>query len=217
MSVSKLREEAETIIAPWRYRAAKPPFKLNELIVLALVIADGPLTKRETQIWIMKNFGYYEDLGFWLATDSAVVQIGPDRDAQLKYSEAVEFKRMLHLKFDDYWMPIFRENEADDIWAKRRIDLGTVGDFFDDHFRAVKKDTSPFPFMHLPAELRVRIYKYVLVFPKVGITFEVERIESDVRRKTVVVHSKDWNASTFSNVVIYKHNDDSRSPLFIKG
>lgn len=140
-----------------------------------------PSTRDDVQRWIAETFARYHKMASILSS----VRCGWSFERVSEPSSAEDqfldrFKDEFASAFEQYEVPIEIFGKIDDnemqLWASRGIYTYTVSSqaarvFLQSRIRSEVDSTAerPFPFMRLPAELRVRIYEYALHFPKQGL------------------------------------------------
>lgn len=160
-------------IAPYKNDTElPPPFSFPEMIVMGIVSSGWRRSVPGIHYWIMQNFGYYRNLAMIYESG-----YGGERDMQRATNVHLDFDSA----FSDLDLPIFRpsvqglradeevtcETFSSGRWAAGPV--ATVSQFLRPCLLEDSDSRSPFRLMDLPAELRLRIYEYALLFPKSGV------------------------------------------------
>ena len=56
---NRTRSDIEAALAPHRSSHEKPPFTTEQLVAIALLLHDGPMTHGEIFNWINSSFAWY--------------------------------------------------------------------------------------------------------------------------------------------------------------
>lgn len=165
-----LKEEVLELIEPWRDEADNPPpFTAGELIVMTLVLNDLPaLQRKEIHAEILAAFQYYGV--------AAMVEYSIILDAQLNSPTAPIGVRLedvvdgFQTAMKDFELPLTSVVGTGD---EAGMDLytttsGAARVYLRDRLSPPRQGT--FNFMGLPTEIREKILKMLLVFPKPALT-----------------------------------------------
>lgn len=166
---SSLQREIEELIRPWRNSEKHPGFSYEELIAIALVLHDEPMTRESIMTWIMKTFGYYQEMAaatFWAhfgEYNGNCFSTKPPDDSD-------EFFDVFNDTFSKFELPVTEitrfcpDDDQNDTYeistAAARISLERL---------LAGRTKGKFPFLRLPAELRMTIYELVLGYPRSGL------------------------------------------------
>ncbi|KAK4549699.1 hypothetical protein LTR36_005000 [Oleoguttula mirabilis] len=197
MASADLRGRITLAIKPHAEAEAKPPFSEEEMVVMALMMHDRPLSEEDVCSWIINNFRHYRDLAlrtFFALTHSFHDQSGSslsvdNETTKRRLPPALDFRRQVSAAFWSFEVPLTTHHVGKD---KPQY---SVGDVDAEHvLRNVcpaNKTTGPaFPFFKLPAELRNSIYEMVFQYPASGVLLRPLR------------HSyRDWSGSRGSTTV----------------
>ncbi|GIZ47485.1 hypothetical protein CKM354_001057500 [Cercospora kikuchii] len=169
-----LKDEVLELLLPWCGRKDKPPFTLGQMIVMVLVIADlEPRSVERIHIMILQQFEYYGEE----ALIEFVTQLNVERSIEYDYASD-DNVRMYSVIGDIYRivqhfdLPLTRisadQDHPDVTKDKFTISNAAARCFLRELLEPPRQGT--FDFMGLPPELREKIYKMVMVYPKPGFT-----------------------------------------------
>ena len=163
-----LRDQIEAAIKPWKTSRIKPPYSVDELIVMALVLRDKPTTVHRLIKWFGKTSRYYDDLVYVYFSRG----LEPGRTQSMQVSKATSFMRTLREAFHKYQLPVTRHES--DLVEEESYSVKTQEArlYLAKHFGSQRGNT--FPFLQLPAELRTCIYELVASYPKSGLFVQLE-------------------------------------------
>jgi hypothetical protein len=163
-----IRARIEDAIRPWRFAMEKPPFTPKELLVMALVTADGPLPATHILGWVLMNFQFFS-----ICASKAAWKIHLEDDG-----------RECNEEDDEYWLPdLASEIEQEMIWfdlplkfhpktpttdCTWSISPANARNLLPAEIRN-KPQLGAFRFFELTAELRNIIYEMVFGYPKAGL------------------------------------------------
>jgi hypothetical protein len=153
--LADIRTDIEIVLQPWRRTGQTPIFTVLQMVAMALIFSDGPLTPQDVFVWIIRTFPCYCEealISAWGNTfsyDADFASISrPSRPR--KFPQLIRDLTDTLLNFNFGFDTIFQENEG----PRFTISLGAAT-------RALAplltwrgpKTQKPFPFFELPAEL----------------------------------------------------------------
>ncbi|GIZ47102.1 hypothetical protein CKM354_001020200 [Cercospora kikuchii] len=169
-----LKDEVEELIRLWRHSKHKPPFTTGELVVIAHVLSDlKPQRLKEIHYKILSTLAYYNRRALLAFTDQFDAEASASYDSEEKsqlghilpglYEAARDFEHPLNCvdEFDPSHDTDVCENKYTMCAKAARI-------YLRDRLEPLRQGY--FDFMGLPAELREKIYKMLLVYPRPGLT-----------------------------------------------
>ncbi|CAK1366645.1 hypothetical protein CB0940_09000 [Cercospora beticola] len=164
-----LRDEVAALIEPWRNADTKPPFTTGELIVIVFVIM-GKEQMSETEIHsnILRRFSYYCNL----AIDSLTYIVektcddGLDEGFDSPIDDFYDALRDSELPVRRKYIDSFHSG-YEDASTLVKIFLPAARIYLRHQLEPERLGT--FDFMGLPAELREKVYKMLLIYPKRGL------------------------------------------------
>ncbi|PPJ50441.1 hypothetical protein CBER1_05577 [Cercospora berteroae] len=169
-----LKDEVLELLLPWCGRKDKPPFTLGQMIVMILVIGDlEPRSVEVIHIMILQQFNYYGE--------KALVEFAMQLNAEksIEYNYARRNSDRLHGVIGNIYrmvrhfdLPLTRisiDRDHPDVTADRfTISAAAARCFLRGLLEPPRHGT--FDFMALPPELREKIYKMTMLYPKPGFT-----------------------------------------------
>lgn len=165
--VRPLKEEVLEAIAPWRDSINKPPFSTGELIVITLVVGDlKPQSMHDIHVEILSAFKYYSRA----VVASYVSHL--EEQAKDTYDPDDRLEPILgdlNAAIRDFDTPLSCVHDTTKNLDRYTISAGAARVFLRKHLEPPREGV--FDFLGLPAELREKIYKMVLVFPKPGLRY----------------------------------------------
>ena len=185
VSSMDIRTRISTAIAPWRTRTdVPPPFTCAELVVLALVLNDEPMSDLGICLWAWSSFAFYTKLGataVWKYWDG-------DEGRRSESEELLElafpgparpsgFQRALK-RFD---VPVRLVNAGEDgkeNGSKWTVEPSEAMLFLRPALWRCDQQRGSFPFLRLPPELRNMIYHMVFAFPPSGVMINAHEIDT---------------------------------------
>ena len=188
---SDLQDEITALIKPWRESEDEPPFSHRELIAMALVFHDEPLTPQKIMQWIASKFSYYGDAvaaGCW-AHCTAMLEIESNDDDDMVAS-AETFVRDLVQTFLNYDLPVTKIPKKGGDDGNSSYKMSTAAAQITLQRLIPGKTKGTFPFLRLPAELRTAIYEMVLGYP--------HELDAETNSEHVVLQASTREPSTFS-------------------
>ncbi|GIZ47313.1 hypothetical protein CKM354_001040800 [Cercospora kikuchii] len=183
--VRPLKDEVVEVIRPWRFSEDKPPYTTSELIVMMLVMQDlRPQTMQSIHYNILRSFGYFAD-------EALLMFAGEVQEERSKYHRMAHGTTTLESDYDGPFehsihglYETVREFDIP-LTCNRLLDNGRTLTDFEAEFtisaeaaRVCLRDIleperdGTFDFMALPPELREKIYKMLLVYPKPGLIID---------------------------------------------
>jgi hypothetical protein len=100
------REHIEEAIAPYRASTTKPPFSEEQMVAMALVVAEGELAPYAIYKWVTDNFRYHRDMvirGFWRE------QHQHNKSMRGSFqTEASDFQAAIHEVLDTFEIPLLK-------------------------------------------------------------------------------------------------------------
>ncbi|CAK1366551.1 unnamed protein product [Cercospora beticola] len=171
-----LNGEVEELIRPWRRSEHKPPFTTGELVVIAHILSDlEPQRLKATQYTILSTFAYYRRRALLAFTDMLDVVASDSYDPD--FEERPQLDNLLPGLYEaarDFEHPLtcvddFDPSDDTDICEKKFTICAKAARIYLRERLELPRQGS-FDFMGLPAELREKIYKMLLVYPKPGLT-----------------------------------------------
>ena len=197
---SDLRASIQRMIEPWRSTSDKPPYTIQQLVVMALATANVPQDHKDIFDWMYENFRYYRMLGrhsLWRNAGYLDPRMTDDENWQL-FQEAKDLPRDIERVFKQYEVPLLRTDVAD----KKCYSIGNAeADIFLDCVLRSRKGLTKHSFFDLPAELRNTIYEHVFQYPMSGSFFRDPcPMERDIPGWPIHVHSR-------SLYGVFDHND----------
>lgn len=174
------KDEVTDVLSPWENKLDEPPYTVGEMIAMVLVMLDlEPQTVQSIHLQILFRFKYYT----FEALEEFTTQInGQERRGYDWRGDTAPhlapilpsiYRTMKH--FD---LPLTRvpADEEDEDITKDKFTMSS--DAARSYLRNVLEPPrqGTFDFMALPAELREKIYKMLLVYPKPGFTLADHRI-----------------------------------------
>lgn len=185
---SELTTKIEAVLNGFRRSSDKPPMSLEEIAV-AIIAINQEMTLVELQRHILTAFKYYNN-----ASVEGSITRGY-RGSIIISNFNTTFDTLLR-RFD---LPIdvYRyesDDEDDDDNDELRVSPCAAQIFLHKHLtdRKMEKKKTPFPFLKLPAEIRLQIYGHCLGLPKSGVC--VRQAQRHEKKKEIVVRSKDFDA-----------------------
>ncbi|PPJ50745.1 hypothetical protein CBER1_08123 [Cercospora berteroae] len=147
-----LRDEVAALIEPWIETDAEPPFNTGQLIVFAFVMSNKTtMSQNEIHRWILRTFQFYRDL----ALDGYLEAIAAETNRVNQYRITKFPYNFPGTTYDGYGKPYDGVDLEISFTAARAYLCQCLG----------PPRLGAFEFMRLPAELREKIYKMLLVFP----------------------------------------------------
>ncbi|PIA92222.1 hypothetical protein CB0940_09259 [Cercospora beticola] len=183
--VRPLKDEVVEVIRPWRFSEDKPPYTTSELIVMMLVMQDlRPQTMQSIHYNILRSFGYFAD-------EALLMFVGEVQEERSKYHRMAHGTSALESDYDGPFEHsihgLYETVKEFDIplTCNRLLDNGRTLTDFEAEFtisaeaaRVCLRDIleperdGTFDFMALPPEIREKIYKMLLVYPKPGLIID---------------------------------------------
>lgn len=212
-----LTEQVRRKLAAWRYLQERPPATMAEIVVMVLVL-NPPLTKRAILQYLFENFEYYKQL----ASDFFSESMLSTNSSYFARKPLPDFSKVFGL-FD---VPLIEDNALATA-PRSRATTWTVRSAASRFFLA--SNLSPetqggleFPFLSLPADIRMLIYEFALVLPQSGILMDnqnmlYDRYSGPQHRPTLQVFSRrqesleevlEKQIEVDSTMTAYKHNRD---------
>ncbi|CAK1366331.1 unnamed protein product [Cercospora beticola] len=167
-----LCEEVATLIEPWLKTDAEfwydtdsePPFTTGQLIVFAFVMSNKEkMTRNEVHRWILRTFQYYRDIAIDEYTQAAAEFHEDGEPAGFDDSPGDFFDAMR--SFD---LPLVKRTYHSYNGADLQISFSAARAYLCQCLEPPREGT--FKFMALPAELREKVYKMLLVYPEPGLS-----------------------------------------------
>ncbi|PIA91844.1 hypothetical protein CB0940_09489 [Cercospora beticola] len=200
-----LKDEVLELLLPWRGRKDKPPFTLGQMIVMILVIGDlGPWSVERIHIMILQQFDYYgED-----ALVEFVTQLNAEKSIEYNYASDDNVRMYgvigdIYRTVQHFDLPLTRipadQDHPDVTKDKFTISNAAARCFLRELLEPPRQGA--FDFMGLPPELREKIYKMVMVYPKPGFT----------RARHVIFRNPDVE---FLDKTMLRPRDDADVPTF---
>lgn len=168
----ELKHEIEAIVAAYKDDDAKPPLSEAQLAVMAILCLQNELilvTKAEIFEWILDNFKFYKN--------TAVKKVaGAAGDPEQDSVETKVIFGATRLYFESYEAPISAAHCARTLATieTREFSVSAAAGRLYLQPLLVQPNKGTFPFLELPAELRVRIYEMVFSFPNIVIGLEYD-------------------------------------------
>ncbi|CAK1366076.1 unnamed protein product [Cercospora beticola] len=170
-----LKDEVEDLLRPRRYVHDKPPYTIGQMIVMILVVHDlEPHPVEFIHFQILVRFGYYTTVALAGFASQLNTQASSEFDrADIVHALLGPVLPGLYQAVNHFDLPLTRtstdEQERDITRDKFMISASAAARaYLRDIFEPPRQGT--FDFMALPAELREKIYKMLLVYPKPGFT-----------------------------------------------
>ncbi|CAK3868704.1 Hypothetical predicted protein [Lecanosticta acicola] len=162
-----IRTLIRKIIEPFRSMQEKPPFNLEDLIVMALM--EKSRSAESVQRWIFLNFIYYSEMAFrhaWKTTLGSPTDPG---------HRLINFASHLDKAFRTYDIPLEKVKgdphilslDSDEWSVPANQGMVFLRDVIPQ--REAQMIKKPFRFLDLPPELREKINSIVLSLPKSGV------------------------------------------------
>ncbi|PPJ50750.1 hypothetical protein CBER1_08124 [Cercospora berteroae] len=177
-----MKNQVLKLIEPWRDNAdEEPPFTAGELMVIFLVLHDfEPQTLKTIHEENLLTFKFHGQ-----AACEAYVrhQSSKNRTSASRFFYTLEdLTDALYNTLKTFECPLTRTSDGDDdtYGVKYTISPSLARLYLRDHLDPTRQ--SVFHFMGLPAELREKIYKMLLVFPQPGLT-HADRPQQEVKRE----------------------------------
>lgn len=189
-STRRLLDEIKTALKPYLRSEEKPPLSPAQLLVIALLFSPDATFKLATR-WILANIPYYRN--------RILDDVVRNSERCYTYTDLTSSRDFLKdLGKVRYQLCVPISERADDKGSPDIIlnvvsqeSRSFLGNFLTRHGRH-HQHAKPFPFMRLPAELRLAIYELVLTFPKSGVCLNRETPESRPSPK-IYVKTRDMN------------------------
>lgn len=180
-----LKVQIKALLNGFRRSRQLPPLSLEELAV-AIVTVTPNLTLVDLQRHIFTAFKYYNAT----AVENAILR---GYHGSLLISQINATFSTLLRRFDLPFDVVYAESESedgdgDDYEDELSVEPAAAQIFLQKHLTV--KNKQPFPFLKLPAELRLQIYGHCLGLPKSGVS--VRQAERHSMKKEVVVRTKDF-------------------------
>ncbi|KAK5711750.1 hypothetical protein LTR15_012345 [Elasticomyces elasticus] len=204
MAATDLRAQIDAAIGPWRVGNddVKPPFDTTKLVIMALLVSDKSLTRRQVWTWVIASFYYYgskaaDALWDWKpkATDTSTFWDWDD-NADADVPEVQALQRSLDEVYCRYDLPlkVTLASHGTGAW-----NLYTMSPAAGQKLLGLDSavDNTIFPFFELPPELRNTIYTMMFQYPASSLYF------GDADRKPKVL-SRDLDDATSSRPVVYQ-------------
>lgn len=174
----KLKTELLSLIKPFYTSRDKPPFSVDELVVISLATSTGGTSMTQLQVRedIWRSYAYYLDLFISHSSLATRQLFEPICLTQLK---SKQYREDFDLAFRKLDVPIectlgtmqrLRQHTYTVSPEAARIFLSRILR----KEESETKESKPFPFVRLPAELRNRIYELVLQFSDPGVSVKVK-------------------------------------------
>ncbi|GIZ47502.1 hypothetical protein CKM354_001059100 [Cercospora kikuchii] len=162
-----LKEEVLEIIRPWRDVIGRPPFTTGELVVITLVLWDlKPQRMHDIHVRALSAFKYYSRAAVEAYVshleDQASDHYNPGDRTQYVLDNFVEVMQ-------DFEVPLIETYDAVGDVKRYTTSAGAARIYLHNHLDSPREGT--FDFIGLPAELREKVYKMLLVFPEPGLRF----------------------------------------------
>ncbi|CZT20947.1 uncharacterized protein RCC_06808 [Ramularia collo-cygni] len=182
---TELTIQIKALLNGFRRSKDQPKLSLEELSV-AIITIHPELTLLELQRHILKAFKYYND---------AAVEGSITRGYQGSWiiSQFNSTFATLLRRFDLPFEVFQGKNEDDEDGDELFVGPAAAQIFLQKHLPSPAVDTNkgPFPFLKLPAELRLQIYGFCLGLPKSGVS--VRQANRHSPAKEVVVRTKNFD------------------------
>ena len=185
--LTDLRQKIKAVIEPWRHpKITKPPFTVEQLVVMVLLLSDKPLSREEILESIVDAFRYYRCLvvdGFMSPEFHPWGTSGPSNLRHDLRAAIGSFE--VHLRYQS-------EEAETTLWAVSRLEgaiyLQNILEKFD--------EPEIFNFFGLPAELRMTIYEMVFQYPMSGLKVKpCPWTSASERNTTFHLASRSYNES----------------------
>ncbi|PPJ52028.1 hypothetical protein CBER1_10395 [Cercospora berteroae] len=163
-----LKEEVLELIAPWRDSLEPPPFTAGELVVIMLVLLDSeiqPHSPETIERDLLSTFKYYEDFHDLEWIDPVVPGL---------YQAVEDFEHPACIATSETPSSATEIGICD---ATLVVPNAAARLYLRDKLESPRKGT--FEFMELPAEIREKIFKMLLVYPKSGLALAINRRSRD--------------------------------------
>ncbi|KAK5702153.1 hypothetical protein LTR17_022580 [Elasticomyces elasticus] len=205
-----IRTRITAAIEPWIKAKEEPPFSCTQLVVMALVMSDTPLTRREVWSWIVETFAYYREIAaeaLWNCTseepyaefNSIISRLAgrePEKAPCRRAPAAAALRQMLDEVYQHYELPLLIttvegatksdvQYTISPLMGERWLDLPVNS--------TVEADNKVFRFFELPAELREVIYKMAFQYPISGLRVPGINYAPEVLSRDLD-DTKDWSA-----------------------
>lgn len=157
--LSKLKHAVHQFVAPYTSRAVKPPFRDDEVILMAAICCPYQrFTRRAVFASLIQIFSYYGQKALKLYMDGFGY-----REGHTAYSIMEGFETA----FRTYGLPLEKVEDSDigrhnimqQLWT---VNTAAAWQWLSDHLSPRVPDG--FNFLGLPAELRLQVYEYVLTY-----------------------------------------------------
>lgn len=173
---SSLKEQIDLKLKPWFDSKVNPPFSVDQLVIMALVSNDKPMTATEVHDWLCSSFAFYRNIAFEILRGVGVAW-RPDvryrapfgaRDFQGRFKECF-------FRFESSLVAVTYEDQSmdRDIFSSRTtwgVSVGAARIFLEACLAERSSNVhESFPCLRLPAETRLKIYEMVLGLPRAGI------------------------------------------------
>ncbi|KAF2159777.1 hypothetical protein M409DRAFT_60546 [Zasmidium cellare ATCC 36951] len=178
----ELKRKLRKLIKPWKTSTSKPPFTAEQLVVIALFLCppEGS-TQARVERFIMQHFGYYLKLALACTPLADSKHLTAPRSNQRKVEA---FQKDCNRVYRQFEVPIQTASSSEGSTARWTITAAATHIFLRDVLRPSAPE-EPFPFQRLPAELRNRIYEYVLRFPTQGVCVKVKAEKPGKESKSI--------------------------------
>lgn len=176
-----IRSQIEATIEPWRTGTDRPPpFTCAELVVIALVLHERPLSHVYISFWVLRSFAFYERLGreavwtYWsadLGNEQDVERFGPARASGLRRALC------------SYDVPVIAVDEEpgkdEEVTTETKwiVDPTKAMSYLCPRLWPQEKTNGTFPFLRLPSQLRNVVYDMVFAFPPSGVQINCHEVE----------------------------------------
>lgn len=219
-----LRDQIVEAMKPWKDAKDKPPFSAEELVLMALVSTDGPMSKADISKWVAESAGYYHQLAvkafFGLEscewTNDICVQPW-EEDAEQAKDELID---ALH---DSFMVTAFRRvgsgPAGHDTWS------ATGGEAFSllkpclapifPEIYGQGDASKPFPFFRLPAEIRISIYDMAYSYGLGGVEVECGDSWRCARREHGVLSIVQTTESIVFDSECWDYYDNTRAKWIV--
>lgn len=206
-SPTDLRTAVNNAIAPWRYRdETPPPFTSSELVVMALVLRNEPMNRKEMFLWIYNTFAYFKT-----HSPARLWAILTRRESH-ELAESFPWQRGVGGSLLDtmYCVP-----DLYDAVLSYDVPIDILGDKFTDvstwtvDLHGARCFLQPrlwphdpkgvFPFLRLPAEIRTCIYEMVFRYPPAGLQIDLPNRRC-VSKHMVYARARDFGSNFKSHL-----------------
>lgn len=195
-----LRSAIKHAIEPWKDRADQPPpFTLNELVVMALVLHDKPMDREELFVWIHFTFHFYQTPES--AQSSYSMSTGQDTwSRRMPQSVSPSLLPSFYDTVLDYNVPLHAQDDELKDGTKWTVDDTEARLYLQPCLWPFERK-GHFPFLSLPPEIRNCIYEMVFRFPPCGLQIDRDRpYYREPRRGMVYIKTRDWERPLSSNL-----------------